>query len=216
MLKVEVDSVVAEIGAVGAGDVDYLAHQRADQAQRLRILEDFPNAPAGQRRNRVERAVPHQLVPSQRADARRAFAKDSRALKCRRDRARALGVSAVEFAKIDVPAAQMHNPAGGNQFHANPGVTAHHRVRPENLLEPRFVLNPVLQRQNRTTRRKTSGNRFGRGFGVVSLDAEKDRIVRRELARIAGCFGMHRKVAADAFNLETALSQGAQMAAARA
>ena len=70
MRDVGVDAVVGNPGALGARDVDDLLHQCAQQFQAFGIVEYFADAPARQRRHRVDGAVPDELVPSRGHDVR--------------------------------------------------------------------------------------------------------------------------------------------------
>src|SRR6202030_4206927 len=95
-------------------------------------------------------------------------------------------LAAIEFAEVDVAGAEMNDFSGRDHFDSDARVTAHHGVTAEDGRELRLVLDAVLQSQNRAARLEASGDCLRGGFGVVSLHAEQDQVVRRKFARRVG------------------------------
>src|SRR5713101_9339503 len=107
MSDIGVDPVVGNFRTLGARDLHNFLHQRAEQLHAFRIVEDLADPPPCQRRHGVERAVPHQLVPSERHDVGNQLAEYSCALEDGGDRFGALAFAAIELAEVDVAGAQM-------------------------------------------------------------------------------------------------------------
>ncbi len=216
MSDIGVDPVVGDSRTLGARDLHNFLHQRAEQLHAFRIVEDLADPPPCQRRHGVERAVPHQLVPSERHDVGNELAEYSGALEDSGDCLGALALTAVELAEVDVAGAQMRDFTWRENLDSDSRIAAHHQVAAKNRGEVCLVLDTVLNGKNRTARLEASFDRArGRG-SVVSLDAEQDQIVGRKIARLISSGDFDFQIAADAHDVESMFANRAQMLAPRA
>jgi hypothetical protein len=111
--------------------IDNFAHQLAYQPQAFRVIKQCANPSPGQRRDGIERPVPHQLVPPKQHDVVVQLAHYSRPAEDFCDPLGAIGFAAVELAKVDMTAAQMDQLAGLDYFDSDPRVAAQYSFGPK-------------------------------------------------------------------------------------
>ena len=128
----------------------------------------------------------------------------------------AIRLAAVEFSEINVAGAQVNDLARRNQLDSDSRVAAHYGAAAEDRGERGLVLDTVLKRENRAAGIEASSDGIRGRVGIVSLHAEQDEVVRREVARCVGRLNLDPQVAANAGDVEAALANRAQIFAARA